>query len=126
MNICITKGNKSDVSVLEKLTDGLKGMIFGDKGYISIEKASKLMERGLKLITRVRKNMKKQRLSEHEKQLLNKRGIIESVIGILKFGCNIWHTAYRSTIGAFTNLISGITAYSFLNNKINAFRLLQH
>ncbi|MCC2646532.1 MAG: Transposase domain [Rickettsiaceae bacterium] len=41
MSIKITKGNKSDISVLTDLTKGLKGKIYGDNGILkrSLEQA---------------------------------------------------------------------------------------
>ncbi len=47
-----TPGNTADISVLEKLSQGIIGKLFGDKGYISAEIAMKLLKRGLRLFTR--------------------------------------------------------------------------
>jgi Transposase DDE domain len=81
----ITRGSRSDSQEAVPLLNGFKGLTFGDKGYLGKKIFEELMQGGLKLITRKRKNMKeKQELSNHEKQLLNQRGIIETVIGHLK------------------------------------------
>ena len=81
----ITRGSRSDSQEAVPLLKGFKGLAFGDKGYLGKKIFEELMQGGLKLITRKRKNMwKKQELSSYEKQLLNQRGIIETVIGHLK------------------------------------------
>ena len=52
----------------------------------------------------------KQALSSHEKQLLNQRGIIETVIGHLKHCYQVWHTRHRSIINAMTHLVAALAA----------------
>jgi len=84
MGIKFTKGNVHDVTVLDSLTKDLIGKIFGDKGYLSEKIKKTLYERGLELITRVRKNMKPQTITEEDQKLLNKRNIIETMIGRIK------------------------------------------
>lgn len=120
----ITKGNVNDSSASESVLKSLQGMAFGDKGYISKKLFSKLMEKGLKLITRTRKNMKPIFYSEIEKQLLNQRGIIETVINHFKHHYHIWHTRHRSVINAITHLMAGIAAYVIEPLKISAIKLL--
>jgi hypothetical protein len=46
----------------------------------------------------------KQELSSHEKQLLNQRGIIETVIGHLKHCYQVRHTRHRSIINAIKHV----------------------
>ncbi|APC96695.1 transposase DDE domain protein [Francisella frigiditurris] len=59
ISINISPGNKDDRSFLTKLCKGLKGLVFGDRGYISKDKAQLFEKQGLKLITALKKNMKK-------------------------------------------------------------------
>ena len=54
----ISKGNCSDSKSAPGLLRGFKGLAFGDKGYIGKKMYENLLEKGLKLITRKRKNMK--------------------------------------------------------------------
>ena len=78
------------------LLKNLKGLSFGDKGYIGKKIWNELLSGGLKLITRKRKNMKNiQPLSAYEKQLLNQRNLIETVIDHLKHQYQAWHTRHR-------------------------------
>ena len=51
----ITRGNYSDVKSSESLLKNLQGLAFGDKGYIGKTVFNRLLKKGLKLITRVRK-----------------------------------------------------------------------
>ena len=85
VSFLITPGIVSDnnLELGLKLCKGLCGKIFGDKGYISGNLSDHLSEQGLNLITKVRKNMKNKLLSLEDRALLDKRGVIESVIEIL-------------------------------------------
>jgi hypothetical protein len=85
---------------LPELCNGLEGMIFGDRGYISKAKAELLSKQGLKLITTLKKNMKKVLRSKEEKDLLRHRGMIETLFDHLKNSLMLWHTRHRSPINA--------------------------
>ena len=85
INLKITSGSVHDVAVLESLTPELKGILLGDKGYLSKAKTEALAARGLRLLTPSRKNMKNKPIqTEEEKQLLCRRGLIETVNDQLK------------------------------------------
>ena len=49
--------------------------------------------------------------------LLRKRAIIETVDDELKNICQIEHTRHRSPEGFIVNLMSGLTAYSYVPKK---------
>lgn len=121
----ITKGSKSDSQEAVPLLKSFKGLAFGDKGYIGKKIFEELISGGLKLITRKRKNMKdKLELSNYERQLLNQRGIIETVIGHLKHCYQVWHTRHRSIVNAMTHLIAALAAYVIEPLKLSAIKLL--
>ena len=123
----ITQGSRSDSQEAVLLLKGFKGLAFGDKGYLGKKIFEELMQGGLKLITRKRKNMKeKQELSSHEKQLLNQRGIIETVIGHLKHCYQVWHTRHRSIINAMTHLVAALAAYAIEPLKLSVIKLLSN
>jgi len=108
-----SRGNLQDASAAPSLLSALKGLAFADKGYISKKLFDELFKNGLKLITRKRKNMKeKLTLSNHEKQLLNQRNLIETVFDCLKHKYHIWHTRHRSIFNAMANLMAALAAYS--------------
>lgn len=120
----ITQGNRSDSQEAYSLLKELKGVAFGDKGYIGKPLFESLFKRGLKLITRKRKNMKPELLSQSERQLLNQRGLVETVIGYLKCHYHVWHTRHRSILNAFTHLIASLAAYVIEPLKLSAIKLL--
>ena len=115
----LTPGNihDSDEIVMKSLTKKMFGMLFGDRGYLGKKLFEKLWEHGVKIITNVRRNMKKKLMSGKEKALLKKRGVIESVGNILKNTLSINHSRHRSVTGFFVNLCSGLIAYAFRNKK---------
>ncbi len=117
VDFCVSKGNKHDTYGLDKLTKNIKGLLFGDKGYISQKKAKQLEDKGIKLITKPRKNMKPKSLSKEEKSLLRSRGVIETVIGQLKDMHHVENTKVRSMHGWMMNILAALTAY-----QIRAFK----
>jgi hypothetical protein len=72
---------------------------------------------GIHLITKPRKNMKNSLMHIHDKVILRKRALIESVNDELKNTCQIEHTRHRSVDNFLANLVSGLIAYSFLQKK---------
>jgi len=112
----MTPGNVSDANpaLLQKLTQRLEGFLYGDAGYISsLAKAFK--SRGLELITKLRENMKPQKLTPEQKYYLQHRGLIESVFNLLKNFCDIEHSRHRSPLNFMVNLWGGLLAYTFLD-----------
>lgn len=121
----VTQGNKHDSTAAESLLNSLNGLTFADKGYIGKKLFEKLLARGLKLITRNRKNMKERlKLSSYEQQLLNQRGLIETVFNCLKHKYQIWHSRHRSVFNAMTNLVAALAAYVIEPLKLSSFKLL--
>lgn len=121
VSYAITPGNVADnnPSVINKLVKKCFGKLWGDRGYLSKKLFEDLYKKGIKLITKLKKKMKNQLMEMEDKFMLSKRGIIESVNGILKETCQIEHSRHRSPINFFVNLISGLAAYSFLPKKPN-------
>ena len=101
------------------LTRSLWGKLFGDKGYISSPLKSLLKEHGLELLTKLKKNMKPQKISAADKILLRRRAIIETVVDRLKNISNIEHTRHRSFRNFLVNIIAGLTAYAWREKKPN-------
>lgn len=101
--IRITPGNVNDRKPLPKMVRTLWGKLFGDKGYLSKSLAETLMEQGVKLITKVRRNMKAIALSAFDKAILRKRSLIETVFDELKNLCQIEHSRHRSPSNFIVN-----------------------
>jgi Transposase DDE domain len=120
-----TKGNQHDNAAALPLLKSLQGLAFGDKGYIGKKLFEVLMKNGLKLITRKRKNMKEQpSISPYETQLLNQRGIIETIFNCLKHKYHIWHTRHRSVINAMSHLMAALAAYAIEPLKLSVVKCL--
>jgi hypothetical protein len=119
LSFYLTKGNVDDrdIRVLSKMTQDIFGKLFGDRGYISKALSELLFQDGIQLITKVRKNMKQQNLSDIDAILLRKRSVIESVNDELKTICKLQHTRHRSINGFLLNLVSALVAYHFLPKK---------
>lgn len=119
LSFYLTKGNVDDrdFKVMKSLTENVFGKLFGDKGYISKSLSDLLFGDGIQLVTKVRKNMKEQGLSQNDKILLRKRAVIESVNDELKNICQLQHTRHRSVHGFLFNVMSVLAAYSFFPKK---------
>jgi len=110
----ITQGNVADNNheLLKSIAENIQGFLFGDKGYIS-KIAADLKQKGLHLITKVRKNMKPKKRTPKQKYYLKHRGLIETVFDILKHIFDIEHSRNRSQPNYFVNILSAVVAYSF-------------
>jgi hypothetical protein len=87
------------------------GKLFGDRGYISHRLFAELFERGIQLVTKLKKNMKNRLMLLRDKVLLRKRAIVESINDQLKNISQIEHTRHRSLANFMVNLVSGLIAY---------------
>jgi len=120
INFIFTPGNVDDrdkEKVIDKITKGLFGKLFGDKGYLSKSLFNELYNRGIELITKIKKNMKNKLLPLIDKLLLRKRAIIETINDQLKNISQLEHTRHRSYINAMVNWVSALIAYSYQPKK---------
>lgn len=115
--IHITPGNVDDRRPVPDMTKGLYGKLFGDKGYISQKLFDLLYERGLQLITKIKKKMKNRLMHVLDKILVRKRAIIETVNDQLKNISQIEHTRHRSVANAMVNVIAGVIAYTYQEKR---------
>jgi hypothetical protein len=115
----LSRGNVDDrdPEVIDRLCRELWGKLFGDRGYISRELFERLYLRGIKLITRLKRNMKNKLTDMAEKVLLRKRAFIESVNDFLKNIYQVEHSRHRSVANFPVNLLGALSAYSFLPHK---------
>lgn len=117
VRFALTKGNIDDRVPVPCLSGELKGVIVGDRGYIKAELFKELFERGLRLLTRIKSNMKNKLMPMIDKLLLRKRSIIETINDQLKNISQIEHTRHRSPINFLVNLFSGLVAYQMSPKK---------
>lgn len=121
----ITRGSRHDSKATVPMLKKLKGLAFGDKGYLGKKIYQELISGGLKLITRSRNNMKnKPVISSYERRLLNKRGMVETVIGHLKHCFQVWHSRHRSIMNALTHLVAALAAYSIQPLQLGDIKML--
>lgn len=113
----LTKGNVDDRHVVPSMTEGLTGVLFGDKGYISKDLFLKLYKRGLKLVTGLKKNMKNKLMIGYEKIMLRKRPLIETVFDYLKNKLMLEHTRHRSPTNMIIHIISTLIVYQLKPTK---------
>ena len=113
----VTPGTTDDRVPVDELTQTLKGKLFGDRGYISQKLFDQLYQRGLQLITRIKKNMKNKLMPMIDKLLLRKRAIVESVNDQLKNISQIEHSRHRSVSNFMVNLVGGLAAYALQPKK---------
>lgn len=113
----LTPGNTDDREPLPHMTQDLFGKLFGDRGYVSQKLFEQLFERGLELITTIRKTMKNTLMKIEDKLLLRKRYIIETINDQLKNISQIEHTRHRKPAHFAVNLVAGLIAYTFQPKK---------
>jgi transposase len=110
--VTLTPGNVDDRKPVPSLARRLAGKLFGDKGYISAGLFHSLWERGVQLITSLRRNMKNSLMPLMDKILLRKRSLIETVNDQLKNIAQVEHTRHRSVLNFAVNLLAGLISYA--------------
>ena len=113
----LTPGNTDDRTPVPTLAQGLWGKLLGDRGYLSQGLFTALWNKGVQLITKIKRNMKNKLLPLMDKLLLRKRNLIECVGNQLKSVCQIEHTRHRSVANAYVNILAALVAYSFHPHK---------
>lgn len=118
MNFLVTPANVADNNdeVLRRLLRHLQGRCYADKGYLT-KLFEEFYQQGLRLVTKVRSNMKNQLLELDDKLRLKKRALIESVNDILMSVQDIDHTRHRSPVNALVHTLAGLVGYHFYDTK---------
>jgi len=93
------------------------GKLFADIGYISQSLFDMLFVDNIHLITKLKKNMKNALMLIHDKIVLRKRAIIETINDQLKNICEIEHSRHRAVHNFVMNLVAALTAYCFFDKK---------
>ncbi len=113
----LTPGNVDDRKPVPHMARELWGKLFADKGYISQALFEELLQRGVQLITPLRKNMQNRLMPLMDKILLRKRSLIETVNDQLKNISQIDHSRHRSLNNFMVNLVAALIAYSLQPKK---------
>ena len=114
----LTPGNVDDRRPVPKLAERLWGRLFGDRGYLSQPLTRELLQtRRVRLVTHLKRNMANRLLLLHEKVILRRRALVETVFDQLKHLMHIEHTRHRSPTNFAVNLVAGLIAYCHQPNK---------
>ena len=119
LDFLLTPGNVDDRAPLRYMSfhKRIFGKLFGDRGYISKDLFEQLFIDGVHLVTRLKKGMKNALMLQHDKIMLRKRSLIETVNDQLKNICQIEHTRHRCFPNFTINLLSALAAFSFFDKK---------
>src|SRR6201984_345256 len=117
MALKITPGNTVLDAMLDAMTQHLAGALYADKGYIGRELFRKLWQRGLHLITSIRRNIREDLMPLADKIMLRKRFLIETVLDTLKSEMGLEHSRHRSVSNAMVHVLSCLVAYAFRPGK---------
>lgn len=79
VSVMLTPGNLDDrnLSLMQRLTQRLLGKLFGDRGHISGTLFKTLFQRGLQMVTRIKKHMVNKLMPLMDRLLLEKRAVVE-------------------------------------------------
>lgn len=118
INFMLTPGNVADNNggVLTELLADLQGQCFGDRGYLS-KLFAEFYQRGLHIVTKLRRKMKNTLMPLGDKLNLRRRGLIESVNDLLTSVFDVEHTRHRSPLNGQVNVLAGLIAYCFYERK---------
>lgn len=119
MSFKLTSGNVDDRAPVTEMVKNLRGLLFGDRGYISQKLSNSLKDMGIELVTKVKRNMKEKLIDPIKKYFLEKRGVIETIIDQLKNLLHIDHTRHRSVMNFQINVLGGLLAYIFRPQKVS-------
>lgn len=117
LSYMVSGAKLDDRKAVPNISKDLLGKLFADKGYISRKLKQSLKDKGLELITNIRKNMNPVTINALDKILLRKRFIVETINDQLKNISQIEHSRHRSPINFIVNLIAGLTAYCHKEKK---------
>jgi hypothetical protein len=113
----ITPGNTDDRKPVPDMLKDIVAKLIGDKGYLSQKLFDQLFDKGVTLITKIKKRMKNRLMDITDKMMLRKRGFIETIFSSLKSLNTLIHHRHRCPINAFTHLIAGLINYQLRNDK---------
>ena len=113
-SLMITPANIEEHQPVEELLKGMRGIVVGDKGFISKDLKTRLKKLNIELETPLKKNMKDTRSPEFLVKIKSIRRLIETVIGQLddRFHFNVvwardfWHLS-RLTRKTLAHTVGG-------------------
>ena len=106
----LTPGNVDERRPVPEMVPSLFGKLIGDTGDLSKDLLAQLVQQGVEWITPIRKNMKLGLLRLHDKLLLRKRVLIETINDQLKNISQIEPSRHRSVGNFLVNVLAGVIA----------------
>ncbi|AIL12670.1 hypothetical protein IM40_02655 [Candidatus Paracaedimonas acanthamoebae] len=125
VRLAITPGNVNDKTPVAEMVRGITAKLIGDKGYLSQKLFSQLFEKGITLITKIKRNMKNILMETVDKLMLMKRSFIETIFSSLKSLNTLIHHRHRNPINAFTHLLAGLINYQIRHDKPSLHSMLK-
>jgi len=117
----LTPANIEEHRTLEELSEGVRGLVIGDKGFISKALKGRLKQQGIDLETPLKKNMKDDRAPGFVSKIKSMRRIVETVIAQLihrfRF-TKVWVRDQWHLISRLSRKLLAHTVCVFLNRKI--------
>lgn len=110
LSLTITSGNTDDRKVIEKLLEGISGLVIADAGYLSHKIQQRLFQKNIFYFTAVRNTMKKL-MTFFQHQLLKQRQRVETVFSNLKERLGLVSSLSRSVLGHFARYLYACLAY---------------
>ena len=120
LDFLLTPGNVDDRAPLKHMSfhKRIFGKLFGDRGYISKDLFEQLFIDGVHLADTFEEgSVKKALMLQHDKIMIRKRSLIDTVNDQLKNICQIEHTRHRCFPNFIINLLSALAAFSFFYKK---------
>lgn len=113
----ITTANIDDRKGLNFMTKEMVGKIFADSGYIGKDFFKELFERGVEVITGIKKNMKNILVNIWDRIYLRKRGTIETIFSSIKSSGTFEHSRHRNVENAFCHIFTALISYQLSPTK---------
>lgn len=120
-SLMITSANVEEHQPVEELVKGMRGILIGDKGFISKDLKNRLKEVNIALETPLKKNMEDNRSPAFLVKIKSVRRLIETVIGQLddRFSFNVvWARDFWHLLSRLARKILAHTVGIFLNKKL--------
>ncbi len=120
-SLMITPANVEEHEPVEELVKGMKGILIGDKGFISKTLKGNLEDMNIDLQTPLKKNMKDDRSPNFLRKIKSIRRLIETVIGQLddRFHFNVvWARDFWHLVSRLSRKILAHTVGIFLNKQL--------
>ncbi len=117
VRVLVTPANLDDRKGLRFMTKDLVAKIFADRGYLGKDFFKELFERGVEVVTGIKKNMKNILMSLWDKFYLRKRGNVETIFSSIKSCGTFEHSRHRNVENAFCHIFSALISYQLRPTK---------